>query len=73
MPNNNCLEGMKCPKCGYEEHFKIVARVWVDAYDDEVSIDEYDQDFEWTDTSWCICKNCGYGNEVGKFKENSDD
>ncbi len=23
MPNTNCLAGIKCPKCGFEDRFKI--------------------------------------------------
>jgi DNA-directed RNA polymerase subunit RPC12/RpoP len=30
MPNTNCLEGIRCPKCGHEDAFKIEAKVLVE-------------------------------------------
>lgn len=72
MANTNCLQGMRCPKCGSYAPFQIHAQVWVIAYDDDVMLDD-SPDIEWSDTSWCTCKNCGFADEVWKFKEEEND
>jgi hypothetical protein len=65
MPNENCLLGMKCPKCGNEEPFAIAATCWAEVNDDGIDGAE---DYEWHDTSTCICRRCTYTAKVADFK-----
>lgn len=66
MANSNCLEGMRCPKCGFDEHFKIVvtgiAHMTDDGYD-------YVQEGEWDGDSPCWCGQCGHDGLVKDFDE----
>ena len=39
MPNTNCLEGIRCTKCGHEDSFKIKATVLVLVTDEGVTDD----------------------------------
>jgi hypothetical protein len=34
MTNKNCLEGIRCPQCGYEDAFRIEAQIRVYVTDD---------------------------------------
>ena len=66
MTNENCLEGMCCPRCGSEEPFDIVVsktgRMWDDG-SEEVHSDE-----EWDDGSSIICCTCPHLGIVRDFK-----
>lgn len=66
MPNINCLQGIRCPKCGNEDEFLIQALVTV-TVTDEGSSDE-GCNHEWTDDSFCECGSyeCEY---TGKLKD----
>ncbi len=65
MANENCLEGMACPKCKGEEPFKIVVTTWMVVYDN--GTDEH-EDTEWDDDSPCVCVECGYAGKVKDFQ-----
>jgi hypothetical protein len=51
--NTNVLEGLRCPKCGYEDKFSIQAYVTVIVTDDGAVDDGGDH--EWNDDSPCQC------------------
>jgi hypothetical protein len=65
--NINCLKGIKCPKCGYEDRFQIAASALFDVTDEGT---ECLGDVEWSDDSLIVCKGCEY---VGKVKQFSLD
>jgi hypothetical protein len=66
MPNSNCLEGIKCPKCGYEDTFHIVAQIQVLVTDD--GTDGHDGNYEWDKQNSCACHECGHAGKVGDFR-----
>jgi hypothetical protein len=50
MPNTNCLQGMRCPKCGHEDSFKIEVIAIVLVTDDGA---EDLGNAEWDDHHYC--------------------
>lgn len=66
MANTNCLDGMRCPKCGSEEPFDIDVTTSVRMYD---SGDDGHGDLYWDDESHCACCKCGCAGTVGEFRE----
>lgn len=72
MPNENCLDGMRCPKCKSEGPFRIVSICWVEVHDSGVE-DSYEH--EWEDLSPCICAEhgCLYSGKVEDFKEKKNE
>jgi predicted nucleic-acid-binding Zn-ribbon protein len=64
--NRNCLEGFKCPKCGYEHRFDIESTTTVTMTDDG---EDGHGDIEWEDDSACTCCECGHTGTVKDFKE----
>lgn len=65
MPNTNCLLGMKCPECGQEKSFDIVATAVFTVYDDGT---DDARNVEWDDSAYCYCTECNYEGNVGGFK-----
>jgi len=63
--NNNCLQGIACPKCGSEGPFDISVTCTMTVYDSG-SCDN--QNEEWTDESCCTCRDCGNAETVKEFK-----
>ena len=64
MPNTNCLEGIRCPKCGHEDSFKIEATVVA------LVTDEGTEDFgdvEWDEDHYCECDDCHYFGTIKDF------
>jgi hypothetical protein len=66
MPNTNCLEGIRCPRCGYEDEFDIDATCTVTVTDEGTS--DRGHDYEWGESNHCFCKQCCYGGELRTFK-----
>lgn len=64
--NENCLEGMACPKCGSEGPFHITCVCTAKVYDDGVS---ETTDHEWDSNSVCYCEKCGTAASVGAFRK----
>lgn len=66
--NENCLEGLKCPKCGALEPFRILAKMVVQMYDDGSDSGLPWENIEWDDDAYCECCTCGYHQEVRDFE-----
>lgn len=64
--NENCLEGVSCPKCGQEDRFKIIGTVTFDVTDDG---SEAVGGHEWDDDSPCGCTQCDYHGKLSTFKK----
>lgn len=62
--NENCLEGMRCPKCKSIEPFNIRVTCTSKVYDNGT---EEEYDFEWGPSSKCACDNCGHAGKVKDF------
>ena len=65
MANDNCLNGMQCPKCQSFEPFVIESRVTVRVYDD--GTEDIIEGFHWEDESYCECCQCEYAATVKDF------
>lgn len=63
MTNDNCLEGIRCPRCGQEEHFEITALVTCHVTDEG---SEPTGDHHWDEDSITRCPECGF---QGALKE----
>jgi hypothetical protein len=63
--NENCLEGMRCPKCKALEPFDISVLCTAKVFDDGT---EETHDMEWDDTNACSCPACGFQGLVRDFK-----
>jgi len=65
MPNTNCLEGIRCPKCGHEDSFRVEATVLVLVKDqgvtDDLSESQFDADH------YCECDNCHHSGTIKDF------
>lgn len=68
MPNNNCLEGMRCPKCAEEGPFRI--SVFASALVFDGGIDDF-REVEWRDDAACACILCDYLGTVTNFRTES--
>jgi hypothetical protein len=67
-PNENCLDGMACPKCGSYGPFKIMAtQSGMVTVSDDGTDDDMDGGVEWEDGSRCECIDCGHEATVGAF------
>ena len=63
--NENCLEDVACPKCGYRHRFIIQATssfIMEDSGTSEFGDVEYD------DNNYIACDSCGNDGTVGDFK-----
>ena len=69
MTNSNCLENVRCPKCGQEDRFKIVALITCDVTDDG---SEPVGDHEWDDHSATRCSECGFDGELKDFRKKQE-
>ena len=65
--NENCLEGMRCPKCGQADSFNIRVTACMDVTDD--GTDNY-SNVEWDDDSPVVCNepDCQWEGEVGNLQ-----
>ena len=70
MANSNCLEGFKCPECGYEDEFLIVAMAEFRVTDDGTT--EF-TDVDWTGGNICKCAKCDHYGKVWNFDEKYKD
>jgi hypothetical protein len=65
MSNTNCLEGVRCPQCGYEDGFYISALVELYVVHD--GTEDQGGDHEWEGGSPCRCGSCGHQATVRDF------
>jgi hypothetical protein len=68
MPNENCLKGIRCPKCGHTDDFYIVGQSTFHTMDDGT---EGHTDVEWDDDSSCRCGNsdCEFVGDLRDFQK----
>lgn len=66
MSNENCLQGMACPKCGHTESFRISGRIGARVTDN--GVDDYG-DFDWDKDDYCSCgaDECEFSGTVRDF------
>lgn len=62
--NDNCLAGMRCPKCRSLGPFDILSKVWARVHDD--GIEDY-EGCEWDGPSKCFCLECHHDATVADF------
>ncbi len=68
QPNTNCLDGMRCPKCGAYEPFAIEIRMTVSITDDGFEWPRSeDNNPYWDEDSPCRCEECDYDGDVRDF------
>lgn len=65
--NSNCLEGIRCSRCGQEEEIFIAAQVQVLVRDEGTQ--DCGGDYEWDDASAARCGDevCGYEGRLENF------
>ena len=68
-PNENCLQGMACPKCGSFGSFAIEVKMTVTMHDN--GSDDEGGDQEWGNESYCRCNACQHTGVVADFREGS--
>ncbi len=66
MANDNCLEGIKCPECGNEDRFLIVATIVAEVTDNGADIARH-TDMEWDEASSARCPDCGMAGPLAAF------
>jgi len=64
MPNTNCLDGIRCPKCGSYAPFSIEATTCCTVYDSGAEAG----DLEWRDDAYCRCMACNHTGVVADFR-----
>lgn len=65
MTNTNCLKGVRCPKCGFEDKFIIHAKVDVEVTDE--GTEDAGGEYYWDDTHYCKCTGCKYEGTLADF------
>lgn len=71
MPNENCLKGVKCPKCGQDEKFGIAMDIVHEVTDDGVG--DHIGEMDWADDSYCECRECWFSGKFKDFREKGAD
>lgn len=69
MENENCLNGIQCPKCGNQDRFLIEAMVIAEVTDDgaDLASPRDGNGFEWNDNSHCRCPECEHFGPLQMF------
>jgi hypothetical protein len=67
MTNENCLKGIRCPQCGNQDRFLIVARIMVDVTDAGADIAN-GPGMEWDEDSLTICPECDRDGPLREFR-----
>lgn len=70
MPNDNCLEGFKCPECAHEDSFEIAVTISTTCHVTDDGTDDSDADdrsTEWEHDSDCKCTECDHEGVVSDF------
>lgn len=69
LRNDNCLAGMKCPRCGNGDELEICGMATFIVIDDGTS--EF-RDVEWGEDSECSCPECRHTAMVRDFTVESE-
>ena len=64
--NTNCLRGIRCPKCGQDDVFRIQGTAVFTVVDD--GTDEF-ENVEWDEDAPTTCPKCGYDGLMEEFQE----
>jgi hypothetical protein len=64
--NKNCLQGIRCPQCGYEDAFRIEARIMVYVTDD--GTEDEGGHYGWDEESFCGCAECDHAGTIKDFR-----
>ena len=72
MTNENCLAGVKCPQCGNDERFFIVATILADVTDCGADIAD-GSDMHWHDASMTRCPDCNKDGPLAEFRQNEQE
>jgi hypothetical protein len=64
MTNENCLEGIKCPKCGNQDRFRIQSSTLAEVSDDGAEAGN----IEWDDDSFTCCLCCDKTGMLRSFR-----
>ena len=70
MTNTNCLEGIRCPKCGQEDRFLISGFAQFEVTDDG---SESVGDHGWDDDSATRCPECCHEGKLREFSHEAPD
>lgn len=62
--NTNCLEDVRCPRCGQEDNFKILCTAWFDVEDDGTDDPE---EVSWGGNSQVVCPECQRRGKLSDF------
>ena len=65
MPNTNCLEGLRCPKCKQDDMLHIAGTSLFHVVDDGTLQHE---DIEWDDDSFARCPQCNFEGILKDFR-----
>ena len=68
QPNQNCLEGLRCPGCGNADRLRIVARIMADVTDDGAEMAHGTQ-MDWDDDSLAVCPECDHDGPLAGFRD----
>lgn len=63
--NNNCLEGLECPKCGEHDMLLIEMSAVMELTDNGTG---YHTDTYWNEDSYCQCSSCTKQGKVREFR-----
>lgn len=64
MPNENCLEGLRCPECKQADVLQIAGTSLFRVVDDGT---ESHEDVEWDGESFTRCPPCGFKGKLSDF------
>lgn len=64
--NTNCLEDIRCPKCGAEDEFKV--RIEISLIVSDNGIDDEPGPREWNDDTVTQCTSCGHYSAMRDFR-----
>ena len=67
-PNNNCLDGKRCPNCGSWGPFELVVSMRVLLYDNGAE-DAENGSIEYDGRAPAVCNSCGYQDVFAKFDD----
>ncbi|MBA4068171.1 MAG: hypothetical protein C0501_31620 [Isosphaera sp.] len=67
MTNENCLDGLRCPRCGNEDRLYIVTTVLADVTDNGADVAR-GSEWQWDDASMTRCPDCDRDGPLNEFR-----